>query len=358
MPTVAPRRPRILLLSMYPLDRGLWGPTVRITHMRDALSRLVDLDVVSGLRRHRALALMRYAAGTRLGALDGIYVESSTTLPGPLDVAFLAFARRRGVPVLTYVRDAYPLFPEYAGGSFKERLRRRLFMPAFRGLAKASTMVAYPSRGLADVLSLGTRSILLPPGAPDPVPLERRRDANQLLHVGSLRHAVLGAGILREAVESVRAAGHDVELTCVAQLGDDPPGHVPAWMHVVRASGSQIHDLLPAVLASVIPRHRSPYNDLALPIKVMDYLSYGRPLLVTNCTETARIVRAGACGVVVDDTAAALAAGITELVTASALTLDRFSEAAHRTAEANAWRHRAQQVVDALSSVRARPQML
>jgi len=347
-------RPRLLLHSMYPLDRGLSGPTVRINNMRDALQEIVDLDVVAGLRSRRALALARYIALGQLRGLAGIYVESSTTLPSPADIAFLAAARRRGIPVLTYIRDAYQLFPEYwSGTGLKQRVSRRLFIPTFRRLAQASSLVAFPSQGLADALPLGRESILLPPGAPRPLNVRRRRRANRLLFVGALRHAVLGAEILFEAMELVRAAGHPVELVCVSRPGDEPTQPLPSWMRVQRTSGKGIHALLPEVFASVIPRRRSPYNDFAVPIKVMEYLSYGRPMLVTDCIETARIVRSAGSGLVVADTSTALAAGIIELSTGDPDALDRYAEAGLAAAAANSWGSRAERVVTTLQGLGA-----
>lgn len=57
---------------MYPLDQGSWGPTVRISHLRDELARLVDLDLIAGYRGARRVALARYALGGRVRGLDGI----------------------------------------------------------------------------------------------------------------------------------------------------------------------------------------------------------------------------------------------------------------------------------------------
>lgn len=334
---------------MYPLGPSRSGPTVRINHMRDALREIVNLDIVAGSRGRRALALGRYLAAGRMRGLAGIYVESSTALPGPADIAFLAAAGRRGVPVLTYVRDAYQLFPEYwSKTTLKARLGRRLFLPAFRRLAAASTLLAFPSQGLADVLGAGREAILLPPGAPPPVEVERRSGANRLLVVGNLRDAVLGAEILMAAIEQIRAEGLQVELDCVTRPGDEPPGPLPSWVHIRRANASDIHALLPDVFASVIPRRRSHYNDFAVPVKLMEYLSYGRPLLATDCTETARIVRSTGSGLVVADTAAALADGVRTLFTAAPAELDRLSEAARSAAAANSWRVRAERVVEAL----------
>lgn len=57
------RRPRLLLLSMYPLDQGMWGATARIRHVRDERSKLVELDVVPP-----AVAALTAASGRVLGA--------------------------------------------------------------------------------------------------------------------------------------------------------------------------------------------------------------------------------------------------------------------------------------------------
>jgi glycosyltransferase involved in cell wall biosynthesis len=335
---------------MYALDQGLWGPTVRITNLVKALGTVAEVDVVSGGRSARARSLWRYARAGRLDGLAGIYVESSSFLPGPADLAFLRFARRHRVPVLTYIRDAYPLFPEYANrSSVKKRISHRLFLSAFRSLATVSDVVGYPSEGLARALGFDFRpAVLLPPGAPEPRPVARREDANQLLHVGSLRNPVLGQDILFGAIEHVRRDGLDIGVVCVARPGDDPAGPLPDWVEVHRASGDAIDAVLPRVFATVIPRHRTPYNDLAVPVKVMDYLSYGRPMITTDCLETAIIVEAAGSGLVVGDNTAAFAAAIGELAQAPADVLDRYSEHARRAAVGHSWDHRGRQVLDIL----------
>jgi glycosyltransferase involved in cell wall biosynthesis len=289
-----------------------------------------------------------YVAAGRLRGLAGIYVETSSWLPGPADIAFLAAARVLGVPVLTYVRDAQPLFSEYyRGGSPKRWLSRRLFRTAFGSLMRVSTEVAFPSAGLAAVFGR-TDANLLPPGAPAPVAVERRSDANQLLFVGGLRDAVHGGDILLEAVASVRQAGTDVELICVSRPGEEPPPPHPPWLRVERGGGPDIHALLPRVIASITPYRCSPYNNLAVPIKVMDYLSYGRPLLVTDCSEQARIVRSAGAGLVVGDSVDELAGGIGELMAARPERLDAYSEAARRAALEHAWDLRARTVLKLL----------
>jgi glycosyltransferase involved in cell wall biosynthesis len=342
-------RPRLLLVSMYPLDGEVYGPITRITHLRDALARMSELEVIAGLRLSRATQMVRYLASGRLRGLRGIYVETATTLPSPADLAFLAAARARRIPVLTYVRDAQPLFSEYRlAGSPKRWLSRQLFKPAFGSLMRVSTEVAFPSRGLAAVFGHDQNPILLPPGAPATVELPRRPDANRLLFVGGLRPPVHGGDILFEAIERSRAQGIEVELVSVSRRGEELPPPRPAWFHVEHGSGSRIHGLLPSVIASVTPYRCSPYNNLAVPIKVMEYLSYGRPLLVTDCTEQAAIVGSAGAGLVVPDSADGLASGIRALFEAGAAQLDRYSEAAHAAARQHSWDERARRILKLL----------
>ena len=337
---------------MYPLDQGLWGPTVRIIHLRDELARLVDLDVVSGYRGPRRAALARYTLAGRLRGLAGIYVESSSFLPAEADYAALALARALGIPVLTYIRDAYQLFDDYyRADTWRRRISARAFLPAVRALGAVSTRLAFPTMGLARaVVGSGGQPLLLPPGSPAPVEVDRDGDARQLLFVGDARLAAQGADRLIEATSLARANGVDVELSIVCRPGQEPPPPHPEWMRIVRAEGSAIVDLLPRVLATVIPRPRSPYNDLALPIKLFDYLSYGRPLLVTDCEEQARVVTAAGAGIVSGDNADELAAAIGRLAAASAEELDAWSANARAAAGAASWSRRASEIVAALVS--------
>jgi glycosyltransferase involved in cell wall biosynthesis len=334
---------------MYPLDRGVWGPISRITHLRDELGRLARLEVVAGDRRSRRAALLRYAVSGRLRHLDGIYVETSSTLPSETDVAFLGLARLHGIRVLTYLRDAQYLFEEYyAASSPKRRIARRLFLPAVVALRRVSWRVAYPSRGLARAVGDRSRDpLLLPPGSPSPVDIPLDPGARSLLFVGGMRVPAHGLDLLVNAVETIRAGGHDLRVICVSRPGEEPADQ-PPWMRVEQGSGPEILGLLGDVVATVQPRRCTPYNDLAVPIKVMEYLSYGRPMVVTDCAEQAAIVRDADCGIIVDDSVHGLAAGLEQLLAAGDATRERWSANARLAADRHSWRGRAATIAQLL----------
>ena len=337
---------------MYPLDQGRWGPTVRIGHLRVELGRLVELDVIAGYRWARRLALTRYATSGRLRGLDGIYVESSSFLPAEADIAFLGLARALGVPVLTYVRDAYQLFPEeYPRTSWRRRLAAAAFRPSIRALRTVSSRLAFPTAGLAEAVLGGdaAEAALLPPGSPPPVEVPRSADANRLLFVGDARFPAQGGDRLVAAVGRARERGAAVELTVVCRLGQEPPGPHPDWLRIERAEGEAIHELLSEVIATVIPRPIGVYNDLALPVKLFDYLSYGRPLIVTDCREQARVVRESDAGIVTGDAVDEIARAIEQVASAPADRVADWSSNAAAAARAASWSGRASRIVDLLA---------
>jgi len=317
--------------------------------MRDALGRRVDLDVVSGTRLERARRLARYLNRGRLSGLDGIYIENSTALPGPADLAFLVAARVRHVPIVTYVRDAQQLFAEYFRADTPKRAVSRVaFLPLTRALMWLSDEVAFPSRGLARAVVGNDGAQLLPPGARLAAASPIDPKARNLLFIGGLRVPAHGGQILLEGIELARDEGHAVELLCVCRPGEEPTGPLPTWVHVKRLEGAAIDGLLPDVLATVLPYRRTPYNDLAMPVKIPEYAGFARPMIVTDLTETARLVTENRCGLVVHDSAEGIAEGIARMVTSDPKTLAEWGRSARAWAEANTWDVRAARVLELL----------
>jgi glycosyltransferase involved in cell wall biosynthesis len=148
-------------------------------------------------------------------------------------------------------------------------------------------------------------------------------------------------------MELARERVGTLRLICVAPAGQGPRTP-PEWVEMVRGGDDEIVGLLPRVLATITPRTRTPYNDLAVPIKVLEYMGYGRPLVVTDATETAAMIEAADCGVITQATARGLAAGIVAVAGAPAQQLARWGKAARRAAEEHSWDHRVQQILELL----------
>ena len=214
-------------------------------------------------------------------------------------------------------------------------------------------LATFPTAGLARaVLGPDVNPILLPPGAPPPVDVPRSPTARRILYVGDAVLPTQGLQRPVSAVEIARRAGAEVELDVVSRPGHGPSQPHPSWLRAHRAEGPKIHTLLGDVLATAIPRPRNRYNDLALPIKLFDYLSYGRPLLVTDCVEQASLVSGADAGIVTRDDPSAIADGIVRLASAPPEQIARWSSNAAKAARAASWEDRARTIVNLLAGSR------
>ena len=274
--------------------------------------------------------MARYVASGRLRGLAGIYVENATTPARAGRSAFLAIARARRIPVLTYIRDAQQLFAEYypidiaqAGAS------RATFPPATRALIRVShdrrLPIARAGRGRAGRRA-PVRSVL-PAAARGPadadLPRSTRRRATCSLHVGCRsRTARRGRGPGWARLWSGCATrGIDLDLICVRPPGEEPANPRSTGCAWSARKGGQVDVLLPGVRATITPRRRTPGTTTWLSPDQghLKYLGYGRPLIVTDATETAApIVKGGGAASWYPIRWRALADGIAAIASADA----------------------------------------
>ena len=92
----------------------------------------------------------------------------------------------------------------------------------------------------------------------------------------------------------------------------------------------------------------SAYRDIAVPVKLFEYIGYGRPIIATRGTEAGRIVEANGVGWVVDHERSALTNLLIHLRDHPQEVADR-AGAAGRMAESNTWADRARTVRDVLT---------
>jgi glycosyltransferase involved in cell wall biosynthesis len=304
----------VLLFAMYEPGPLASAPQVRISMMAAALGRLVPVERVEGSRRGRTAAGLRWLLKGGWRRVGAVYVESSTSSATPFDLAFLGLMRLLGRPVGIYFRDAYQLFRStYPITRRRQRLADWLWRVTMPLMRRVATHRFTPSAGLARVLGV-REPILLPsgtdPGAPDLGP----GDEPLVAYVGSLGWAD-GYDRLIEAMRLVRERVPSARL-CV--IGPAPRGKVlsetPGWLEMHHAGRDQIPELVRGARVCVIPRPITEYTNLAVPVKLWDYLSYGKPVVATATTETKAVLDESEAGIVTGDQPEALAAGIVTLL--------------------------------------------
>ncbi len=324
-PTEGPggRRPRLLYLAMYEPAGQDSAPKVRIRLLGEALARQADVETVSGNRIGRIRPILRWLRDPGMGAVDAVYVESSTSTSTPVDLAFLAWARLRGRPVGVYFRDAYQLYRHLYPRSRPRQLVADLAWRVTNPLLAAVASVRFaPSRGLADALGLRD-AIVLPPGTEPGLPRPALGSAPVVGYVGGVA-AADGFDRLLVAMEQVRIILPEATLRVV---GRPAARSLPAWVEIRPGSRVELSERLAGVRVCVVPRPINAYTDLAMPVKVMDYLSLGRPIVATAAGETAAFLRDSGAALLVPDDPGSLADALVRVLAEPGLA-ERMADAA------------------------------
>lgn len=334
------------MLGHYPLDQLDRAPKVRTYRMIEALAHYAWVTVVTGTRSVRG-AILRQSLGL-LDQIDAIYLESGSSTATLTDCWFLYQAHRRGIPTGIFVRDAYQLFPDlYPPAGFKSRVLSLLYKISLRFYARSATVIFVPTSGLGQVVP-GSRKVLLPPGG-----IRGKGSVNppdvghRIIYVGAAGPHD-GVEMLVAAFELVRATIADADLWLVMRP-NEVRHHIvtTVGVHVLEASGEYLESLLQSAQVAVIPRVDTRYNRLALPVKLMDYLSQGLPVVVTKGSEAARVVEKAHAGLVTEHSATALAEALKFLLQHVAQRQEMSRNAVSYISE-NLWADRAASVLATL----------
>jgi glycosyltransferase involved in cell wall biosynthesis len=129
-----------------------------------------------------------------------------------------------------------------------------------------------------------------------------------------------GFDTLVEAMAIVRARCPEARLVAV---GPSPSAErraaLPDYVDLRRTGRDGLVQVLTDARCCVIPRPITEYTNFVIPIKLWDYLSYGKPVVATAATETARVLEESDAGLTTPDTAEGIAEGLLELLADEAL---------------------------------------
>lgn len=328
------RRPRLLLYAMYDPTSQDSAPKVRIRLIGDALLRQGDVQLLAGGRKARVFAGLRWLASHGMGSVDAVYVESSSSAATPFDLAFLAWARLRGRPVGVYFRDAYQRFRWlYPLQRRRQAIADLLWRVSLPLLSRVADVQYCPSRGLARVLGLPD-AVLLPPGTDSRLPFLGPGDQRLVAAITTLGTAG-GLSLLVDAIRLVRVSRPDVRLMIIGGHGERPAG-LPDWVEVVVSDRDNLPRVLAPARVCVISLPITPYSDLAVPVRLMDYLAMGKPIVSTASAETRAAIADTGAALLAADRPRELAAAIGRVLDDPALAMG-LAARARSLAESDAW---------------------
>jgi glycosyltransferase involved in cell wall biosynthesis len=344
------RRPTVLLLGHYPLDRLDRAPKVRTFRMAEALARVASLRLITGTRSERAPWLETFIRAGGLRDVDGVYLESATSTMTPWDWQFLRRVRRAGLPLAIFIRDWYQRFPDlYPPRHARDRALAAAYALTLSAYRRLATTLFFPSVGLMDLMPHPDRRLLPPAGTVLEPPGWPRRPG-QVVYVGA-NGPHDGVDTAISAMGRVAESLPDVRLVLVMRRAEWPRS-VPACCTLVEAEGDALAPWLWTSALALIPRRDTAYNRLALPVKLFDYWAHGLPVLTTEGSEAAKLVVTGGMGWAVADTPAAYADALRRLLTSPGLLREMGHRALQAVRTEHNWDRRAEDVLTALADHR------
>ena len=364
-----PAAQNLVLLGMFDLSRLDSARPIRIHSLYTALQALGPVTLLSGNRTPRRWAIVRFLWGGGLRHTRAVYVEASTSTATEVDILLLALARKAGIPILVYIPDAYQLFPElYPRRGWKVKLLDWGWKRTIAAYWRLAGVLLFPSWGLADSVRTALRhsnvrldrreveiDLLPPAGRAGLAWTPPAREPPIVVYAGGANVAD-GGDLLLSAMERVAAQYADAHCYFITMhegtIARHPARHAH-WLTVATKTMEELALLMRRATLVVIPRRRTPYNDLAMPVKLFDYMSFGRPLVITACRDTAALVQALESGLVVDDTVEALAQGIIRLIEDPELAARLGRNGFQAIQNAHTWSHRAQRLMQMIENIKA-----
>ena len=289
----------------------------------------------------------------KTNAPDICYVEPPS---GPffnlIDHWLLYKMRLRRLPIGLFYRDAYWKFAKWWDKKGIKRfilIAMHIFdLTVFRCCCNT---VFFPSKSMADLFRFKHKEIL-PPAGENRLTEMLDKNIDTAVYVGGVSERY-GTHILLQSFMILNEEKFcNIHLKMVCRVDDDneliAPYKNKPWLELIKASGEQLKDIYSGADIGIIPFQRDLYMDFAVPVKLMEYLSYGLPVVATDCVETADFIRSNETGIVCHDNAESLAMAVSGLVNDKDLYQKYKENSKKALLEQNLWTHRVQTIVEDL----------
>ena len=361
---------RLLYLTYIPLEEDpSSGSAVRPLKMKEALENQdIEVRTFGGISNDLSL---RRRTLTRIKGLlndwkpDACYIEPPS---GPFfyfgDVMLIKKLHRMGVPTSLFYRDAYWKYPEYSEEnelSLVQRVKRFIVkgmqIHQWNVFRKNIDLLYFPSKTMAREFECPHKDTLPPGGfVADVEEKKKLSDPLQCIFVGGAARNH-GTQLTIASFAALNESGIRAKLIYVCpedqwtRVAIDTKSYRD-WLEVVHTSGDQnLKPLYERADIAILTAPRSFYRDFAVPIKLFEYMSYLKPMLVTDCTETARVVEENRVGWITKDDVASIVAKLEELCDHPQEIIS-VREHMKEAREKNLWDCRAKKVIRDLEQIR------
>lgn len=352
----------ILFISYSDLDRNTSGSGVRPAKMLKAFECLeknvFPLTGEQTKRGERINRIKETEKWLKSNKPSMCYIESPT-YPIMLrrDRKLIRKIHKLGIPIGYFYRDFYrkfpDLFPRKKGliNSLKEIILDILQWLTDRTL-RSVDIVYVPSEEAKSLFSYKDMRALPPAG--ENLIFEKKMNRRTLIYVGGIsKH--YGFDILLDAIKILNKENDSYRLIGVCRETEwkkfEHDCKNEEWLEIMHVSGQELEKCYHAAAAAVVPKRNNEYNQLAVSVKLFEYISYGLPIVQISSKAMDKIVSEDNMGIITGESPQDLAEGIESLFSNNE-TYCRYTENAENALlNKHLWWHRAEQVISELAKV-------
>ena len=229
--------------------------------------------------------------------------------------------KRLQVPIGVFYRDVYWKFDElYPLKGIKKTVMKTIYRMEERFYEKYVHTLFLPSDAMGKYVAINTNKMALPPGGRFTELNDNNREMQKPfkgIYVGGINNEDYGLPTLVDAYALLNKNEVLGKLVIVCreeeytQLSDEEKDKIKQpYIELKHVSGAELQSLYEEVDFAFIPRKRSTYNDFAVPIKLVEYLTASLPIVATNCSAQEDFILSGPYGVIAEDDAEGLVKGM------------------------------------------------
>lgn len=286
------------------------GSAVRPNRMLNALKSIgYEVEEVTGFSKERSEKIKAIKKNIKNGIKYDFVYSENTSMPTAMsdsdhfprhpvmDEVFLRKCRKRGIPVGLFYRDAYWQFPLYkeAVKWYVPLVTIPVYKHELKFYRKCTDILFVPSDEFAKAIGYKGKYKELPPGG-DLLSHELSdkavKENIEIFYVGGI-HGLYDITIPLKVISQKEG----VHFTVCCSEGEWQANKVAQNIVGLSRNITVVHktkqELEPYYQNADITMalfERNSYRDLAMPVKLFEYIGYGKPIIATTGTAAGRFV--------------------------------------------------------------------
>lgn len=276
-------RNKIILYSVPNIEKVSGGPRVRVTKISEVIEESGGYSIIGGSFKKLKRTLQSPKS-------EICYVESATNRIKLIDAICLLLLKLKTEKFIVYIRDVYTItFPEEYK-SLRKSLTKTLFYLTNIFFIQITDIFAFPTKEMGVVynryFNSNKKSIALPPGTFETPNSKAKSDLPYLkkpsfLYLGGTNYKFSGFNnYLDFAAENIEK--FDFHILSPDQLDERfLEKGIKEKIYYTSVPHKKVHDYIIENEISFLihPRPLNSYDAITYPIKIMDCISFGLPII-------------------------------------------------------------------------------